>query len=95
MQGYRVVFDGRAMAYDRLPDRVGSEFRRKVRTLAGLFQLVGRLPSALLPWRNPVWFFLLSHKLARLVVPWAWLLSRTLCCRRWAGLRTLGISWAG
>jgi biofilm PGA synthesis N-glycosyltransferase PgaC len=71
MRGKRVIHDTRALAYDRLPERAGDEFRRKVRTLAGNFQLLTRLPSALLPWRNPTWFVLLSHKLARLVVPWA------------------------
>jgi poly-beta-1,6-N-acetyl-D-glucosamine synthase len=71
MKGKRVIHDSRALAYDRLPERAGDEFRRKVRTLAGNFQLLTRLPSALLPWRNPTWFALLSHKLARLVVPWA------------------------
>jgi cellulose synthase/poly-beta-1,6-N-acetylglucosamine synthase-like glycosyltransferase len=72
MQGYRVVFDGRARAFDRLPEVVAAEFRRKVRTLSGNFQLVTRLPAALLPWRNPVWFPLVAHKLLRLAVPWAW-----------------------
>jgi cellulose synthase/poly-beta-1,6-N-acetylglucosamine synthase-like glycosyltransferase len=72
MQNYRVVFDGRARAFDRLPPAVTAEFRRKVRTLSGNFQLVARLPEALLPWRNPVWFPLIAHKLLRLVVPWAW-----------------------
>jgi poly-beta-1,6-N-acetyl-D-glucosamine synthase len=71
MQGYRVVLDGRALAYDRLPGRARDEFRRKVRTLSGNYQLVARLPGALLPWRNPVWLQLLSHKLLRLLVPWA------------------------
>jgi cellulose synthase/poly-beta-1,6-N-acetylglucosamine synthase-like glycosyltransferase len=71
MQGYRVVHDDRARAYDRLPGRALDEFRRKVRTLSGNFQLAARLPSALLPWTNPVWWQFLSHKLARLVVPWA------------------------
>jgi biofilm PGA synthesis N-glycosyltransferase PgaC len=71
MQGHRVVHEIRAVAYDRLPERARDEFRRKVRTLAGNFQLVARLPQALLPWRNPVWLQLLSHKLLRLAVPWA------------------------
>ena len=71
MKGYRVVHDSRALAYDRLPERARDEFRRKVRTLAGNFQLAARLPSALLPWLNPIWVQFLSHKLARLVVPWA------------------------
>ena len=38
---------------------------------AGNFQLAVRLPRALLPWRNPVWWQFISHKLLRLVVPWA------------------------
>ncbi len=71
MQGYRVVQDPRACAFDRLPDNPFDEFSRKVRTLAGIFQLFTRLPSALLPWRNPVWLQWVSHKLLRLVVPWA------------------------
>ncbi len=71
MQGDRVVHDDRARAYDRLPDRARDEFRRKVRTLSGNFQLVARLPSLLLPGRNPIWWQFVSHKLARLLVPWA------------------------
>lgn len=71
MQGKRVVHDHRAVAYDRLPAKTGDEMHRKVRTLAGNFQLLTRLPSALVPWRNPVWLQWLSHKLARLIVPWA------------------------
>ena len=70
-QGYRVVHDDRARAYDRLPERTRDEFRRKVRTLSGNFQLVVRLPSLLLPWRNPIWWQFVSHKLARLLVPWS------------------------
>lgn len=71
MQGYRVVHDRRAEAFDRLPDLARNEFRRKVRTLGGNYQLLGRLPSALLPWRNPVWLQYVSHKLLRLLAPWA------------------------
>jgi poly-beta-1,6-N-acetyl-D-glucosamine synthase len=71
MQGYRVVHERRAIAYDRLPDRPGDEFRRKVRTLAGNYQLLIRLPAALMPWRNPIWLQFVSHKLCRLLVPWS------------------------
>lgn len=70
MKGYRVIHEQRAIAYDRLPERPCDEFRRKVRTLSANFQLVTRLPAALRPWRNPVWFQFISHKLGRLVVPW-------------------------
>jgi poly-beta-1,6-N-acetyl-D-glucosamine synthase len=71
MQGYRVVQDPRACAFDRLPDNPLDEFARKVRTLAGIFQLLTRLPAALVPGLNPVWIQWLSHKVLRLAVPWA------------------------
>src|SRR5581483_181743 len=45
--------------------------RRKVRTLAGNFQLAMLLPAwALLPGGSRVWWQWLSHKLLRLVGPW-------------------------
>jgi hypothetical protein len=71
MQRRRVVFEPQAKAYDRLPDRARDEFRRKVRTLCGNFQLLINLPSAIVPVLNPVWWRFLAHKLARLAVPWA------------------------
>jgi cellulose synthase/poly-beta-1,6-N-acetylglucosamine synthase-like glycosyltransferase len=70
-QGFRVVHDRRAVAYDQLPARPRDEFRRKLRTLTGNFQLMARLPGALLPRRNPIWWQYLSHKLCRLAAPWA------------------------
>lgn len=71
MRGFRVIHDFRAHAYDRLPAEVHNEFRRKVRTLSGNYQLLTRRSAALLPWRNPIWFQFLSHKIFRLFVPWA------------------------
>ena len=71
MQGMRVIHDSRAVARDRLPGRARDEFRRKVRTLSGNFQLAARLPGALDPRRNPIWLQFASHKLLRLAVPWA------------------------
>ena len=72
LKGYRVVHDERAKAFDRLPEKTHDEFRRKVRTLAGNFQLLTLLPlGALFPWSNPIWWQWVSHKLMRLVVPWA------------------------
>ncbi len=71
MRGHRVIHEEQARAYDRLPDRAHDEFRRKVRTLAGNFQLMARFPAALIPWRNPIWWQFVSHKVLRLVVPWA------------------------
>ena len=47
MQGFRVLYDENAVAFDRLPERTGDEFRRKVRTLSGNYQLLNRLPRAI------------------------------------------------
>jgi poly-beta-1,6-N-acetyl-D-glucosamine synthase len=80
LQGYRVIHDERAKAYDRLPDKPRDEFRRKVRTLAGNFQLLTHLPAAaLFPWSNRIWWQWISHKLMRLAVPWA-LLGMLISC---------------
>lgn len=70
-QGYRVVHDDRARAFDRLPDRPRDEFRRKLRTLTGNYQLAARLPGSLVPVLNPIWWQFWSHKVLRLAVPWA------------------------
>lgn len=68
LAGRRTVFEPRARAWDRVcPPEV--EFRRKVRTLAGNFQLIALMPELLQPWRNPVFLQFVSHKLGRLLVP--------------------------
>jgi cellulose synthase/poly-beta-1,6-N-acetylglucosamine synthase-like glycosyltransferase len=69
-KGFRVVHDERAVAFDSSPPRVIGEFRRKVRTLAGNYQLIRLLPGLLLPWRNPLWLQFASHKVSRLAAPW-------------------------
>lgn len=69
-RGLRVAFEPRAKAFDAAAE-VGREFSRKARTLAGNYQLLLLLPWLLLPWRNPSWFGFVSHKLCRLLVPYA------------------------
>lgn len=68
-QGYRSVVDPRACVYDTWPKKVEGEFNRKVRTLAGNFQLF-RLAPWVLTRKNRLLFQLVSHKLLRLVVPY-------------------------
>jgi len=68
-QGYRSVVDPNAHVYDTWPKQVEGEFHRKVRTLAGNFQLFQLAPWTLTP-RNRVLFQLVSHKVARLAVPY-------------------------
>lgn len=68
LAGKRTVFEPRARAHDRVcPPEL--EFRRKVRTLAGNFQLLALMPELLKPWRNPVFVQFVSHKVGRLLVP--------------------------
>jgi len=72
-QGYRSVLDVHAYVYDTWPTKIEEEFHRKVRTLAGNFQLFQLAPWTLTP-RNPVLFQLISHKVMRLIVPYLMIL---------------------
>ncbi|MGA9828595.1 MAG: glycosyltransferase family 2 protein [Rhodanobacteraceae bacterium] len=78
LQGYRVLFDNRALAWDRPSASPGHERLRKVRTLAGNFQLLALRPGLLLPWRNPIFVQFFCHKVLRLLVP-VFLVSAMIC----------------
>jgi cellulose synthase/poly-beta-1,6-N-acetylglucosamine synthase-like glycosyltransferase len=67
--GKRVVFEPQARAWD-IPSPHSREFRRKVRTLTGNYQLL-QLAPWLLGRTNPVRFEFVSHKLFRLLMPFA------------------------
>lgn len=65
--GLRVIFESDAFAWDATCDD-RQEFRRKVRTLAGNYQLLLIAPW-LLTRENPVLLSFVSHKLLRMWVP--------------------------
>jgi len=69
-QGFRVIFDSRARAWDSPDLGDGREFSRKVRTLSGNYQLL-QLAPWLLGSENAIRFEFVSHKLTRLIVPFA------------------------
>ena len=71
LAGYRIVFDERAIAFDRTAPDAAIETRRKTRTLAGNYQILALEPRLLVPFLNPVWLQYVSHKFGRLLVPWA------------------------
>jgi biofilm PGA synthesis N-glycosyltransferase PgaC len=71
LAGSRIVFEERARAFDRAAVDAAAESRRKVRTLAGNYQILLQEPRLLLPIANPVWIQYVSHKIGRLVIPWA------------------------
>lgn len=68
-RGLRVVFEPDAIAYDQAPVSAAVEFRRKVRTIAGNFQLFAREPWMLSPLQNRIWLQTVSHKGLRLLSP--------------------------
>ena len=68
-RGYRLLVDPRARMFD-YPTGIHAEFHRKVRTLAGNYQILRAYPRLLGPG-NRMWFHFVSYKLARLVLPFA------------------------
>jgi poly-beta-1,6-N-acetyl-D-glucosamine synthase len=69
MNGYRVVFEPGALAFDSVAGDYRVEFARKVRTLAGNYQAMSLCPGLLLPWKNRLFFQFWSHKVTRLMAP--------------------------
>lgn len=66
--GRRVVFEEKARASDRAVESPGREFKRKVRTLTGNYQLCQLMPRLLVP-NSALAFQFYSHKLMRLAAP--------------------------
>lgn len=72
VRGYRVIVDQAAVAFD-YPNIQGGEFRRKIRTLGGLWQVHARMPESV-GRANRMRLHFLSHKSSRLALPWCILL---------------------
>jgi cellulose synthase/poly-beta-1,6-N-acetylglucosamine synthase-like glycosyltransferase len=71
LDGCRIVFEEAAVAYDHASLDAATESRRKTRTLAANYQILAQEPRLLVPFVNPVWLQYVSHKVGRLIVPWA------------------------
>lgn len=76
-RGYRFVFDNDAIAYE-YPTSLDTEFHRKLRTLAGLYQLIRSLPALLGP-SNRMWLHFVSYKVGRLLLPFGLLAMAASC----------------
>ena len=63
-KGYRAVFDRAAIAYDFISKDAAQESKRKIRTLAGNWQLLPCLGKASISWK------FISHKITRVVAPY-------------------------
>ena len=71
--GYRVIFEHNAKAYDKASQNFSREFGRKARTLAGNYQLLFLLPYLRNPFKNQIAWQFWSHKLLRLLAPFAFI----------------------
>lgn len=69
VRGFRVLHDPFAVAFDPQQLDPARERIRKRRTLAGNFQMLFRYAAWLLPWRNRLWWQLISHKYLRVCAP--------------------------
>lgn len=68
-QGYRSIFDPKARAHDYSATNSNDEFRRKVRTIGGNFQLFFQCGSSLNPFISKIAWQLFSHKFLRAFSP--------------------------
>ena len=78
-RGMRVVFEPGALIFDELQADMSGERKRKIRTLTGNFQSFARHPWMFVPWQNPLWLQFLSHKVFRLLVPYALMVMLLTC----------------
>ena len=69
--GMRVAFASEAIVRDVPLGTHRTEFARKVRTLTGNFQYLAWNPWVLNPLSNRIWLEFVSHKLLRLLTPFA------------------------
>src|SRR6266567_608079 len=68
-KGYRAVYEPLAIVYEEAHEMAG--FGRRVRIMAGNVQQLREIKGLLHPLRPLALFFFLSHKLSRLLVPFA------------------------
>jgi len=68
-RGYRAIFDKKAKVYDKVFANPKEEFLRRVRTLAGNYQLFFYLRNLFNPLKGKISWQFFSHKFLRLMVP--------------------------
>lgn len=70
-RGFTIKYEGSARAFERASGNPRQEYARKRRTLAGNVQLLARYADLLLPLHHGVSLRFWSHKVFRLIVPYA------------------------
>lgn len=92
-RGLRVVLESTARMFDDLQVDSAGERIRKVRTLGGNFQSFARHPWLFSPVANPLWWQFVSHKVFRLLVPYALaVLLVASWCAQGAVMRSLAVA---
>jgi poly-beta-1,6-N-acetyl-D-glucosamine synthase len=74
MDGWRVVYEPRAITWEEASPSLRSEWNRRARNAAGGFQALGRLRGLLSPRHGFVAFQFLSHKVGRWTAPF-WMIA--------------------
>jgi poly-beta-1,6-N-acetyl-D-glucosamine synthase len=70
-QGYRLVYDPEALAFEQATPEMSQEFKRKVRIVAGGFQALVQREGLPQVHQGRLWFAYVSHKLLRWLTPFA------------------------
>jgi len=73
-KGFRAIFDREARAYDVHAEIPHEEYKRKVRTLSGNYQIFFKMPHMLNPFKSKLALQIISHKLLRVLAPFFMLL---------------------
>jgi cellulose synthase/poly-beta-1,6-N-acetylglucosamine synthase-like glycosyltransferase len=69
-QGYRVIFEDRALAYEQTTESTSEEFAMRVRVVTRGMRGLLSVPDLLMPWKHPwIAFQLFSHKILRWLAP--------------------------
>jgi poly-beta-1,6-N-acetyl-D-glucosamine synthase len=72
-RGFRAVYEPTAVVYEEAREMTG--FGRRIRIMAGNLQQLQHLGRVLSPWQPLPLLFFLSHKVVRLLVPFAMVLA--------------------
>ncbi len=68
-EGFKAKFENSAIAYDVPSTTATQEWKRKVRTMGGNWQLLFCHPWLISPFHNPEFIAFFSHKAGRLLIP--------------------------
>jgi len=93
-QGFRMVYEPQAMAFEQTPARIADEWRRRVRIGAGAFQAMSLCHACLSPRYGRFALIFWSHKILRWFTPHLMLLLAALATANLFCGAGRGVVWA-